>query len=71
MNIISEKISNLVNSFLNDKIESNLKFFKQLKNITLSVWGKCEELNRKFENIIEDNTRRLNNQISINKSNNY
>ncbi len=68
--LISHKSRMLINFVNKEKhYNSSNETLMKLKNISLSLWSKLEELNGKFEKIVEDNTRRLNNQISINQSN--
>ena len=57
------------NSLNVDNTIENMKFYnKKLRTLTLSVTSKFEELNGKFNILIEDAKRRVENQIAINKS---
>ena len=48
--------------------ETSSELISKLKSMTLSLASKYEELNEKMAKLIEDNIKRLNNQITINQS---
>ncbi len=59
----------LINFFNKDKQKDNSRdTFNKLKNKIFTISSRSEELNQKFQKIIEDNTKRINNRISINQS---
>jgi hypothetical protein len=69
LNLITNKTRMIINFLNNDKQKNNTRdIFNNLKNKIFSISSRFEELNQKFEKIVEDNTKRINNQISINQS---
>jgi hypothetical protein len=69
LNLITNKICMLINFFNKDKQKDISRHtFNNLKNKIFTISSRSEELNQKFEKIIEDNTKRINNRISINQS---
>jgi hypothetical protein len=50
------------------RTENSKNFAGKLKTITFSVWSKFEEVNGKYDHMITDATRRIDNQIKINTS---
>lgn len=66
INFKTKFIQNYLNS---DNLKEKQKnYFSKLKTITFSISAKFEELNGKFNNIVEDAKRRIDNQIGINTS---
>jgi hypothetical protein len=46
--------------------ENSKNYIKKLKEITFSVWSKFDEVKGKYSDLINDATRRIDNQIKIN-----
>jgi N-acetyl-beta-hexosaminidase len=61
--------SRYIRNFL-PQTENSKNYIKKLKAITFSVWSKFDEVNGKYSEMINDATRRIDNQIKINTSKN-
>ena len=59
--------SKYIRNFL-PQTENSKNYTKKLKGITFSVWSKFEEINGKYSEMINDASRRIDNQIKINTS---